>query len=202
MKTFAPVVFDKDQCLVELTEYKSLLDSKSDLDEKSEIQPFFKRSINLSLMISSFYTEIIDVDKYAFEFPIYGDFISDLVLVDSKYNQMLLVEFEDAKSNSIFQKNGLKTTLEWGNRLEHGYSQILDWIWRLSDMENTHDYEDKFGRKTKYQSLLLIGRDEYLPADCEYRFNWRFEKSVINSKYIKCMTYDELYRMIERKLKR
>lgn len=200
MKAFAQPTFDRSACLTELAEFKQLLDSTPEIDEKSGIQPLFKRCINLSLMISLFYTEIIEVDKYAFEFPIYGDFVSDLVLLDSKNSQMLLVEFEDAKNKSIFEKNGEKVTLEWAKRIEHGYSQIVDWLWKLSDMELTRDFENKFGRNTKYQSLLIIGRDTSIPSDCKNRFEWRFEKSIINSKYIKCMTYDELYRMINRKM--
>lgn len=41
MKRFQSIRFDKDQCRNELAELKHLLDSKPDLSERSELQPFF-----------------------------------------------------------------------------------------------------------------------------------------------------------------
>lgn len=200
MKNFTAITFDPKICNDELIKFKDILDSKDELEEAKDILPFFKNAKHLSLMIGSIYPEIIVPDQSAYEFPIFGDFASDLIVLDSGNKSMLLIEFEDAKENSIFKKNGNKATLEWSQRIEHGLSQIIDWLWKLSDMEKTTDFEIKFGRDVKYQALLIIGRDSFIPIGEKIRLNWRFQKTVVNSVHIQCLTYDQLYEMVKRKL--
>jgi hypothetical protein len=136
----------------------------------------------------------------AFEFPIAGDFTADLAVRDKVHNALVFIEFEDAKRDSLFKNVGRFHT-EWGKRLEHGTGQIIDWLWKLADLEHTKDFESKIGRNAQYQTLLVVGRSKYLSTQDRERLIWRTSKTVINSHYIKCLTYDDLYQMCYNKSK-
>ncbi len=71
---------------------------------------------------------IVDFRKIltASEFDIFGDHVADLAVGDTTRHQYCLIEFEDACESSIFRKAS-KATPEWAPRLEHGFSQLLDW---------------------------------------------------------------------------
>ena len=58
---------------------------------------------------------------------------------------------------------GKKFSLEWSNRFDHGYCQIIDWFWKLSDLAKTHAAKAIFGQiPFNYYGLLVIGRSEGL----------------------------------------
>ena len=46
--------------------------------------------------------------------------------------------------------------------------------------------------KIDYMGLLVIGRDESLDLNERRRLEWRRQNTVVNSKHIHCLTYDEL----------
>ena len=200
MKDFVQVPVNIDDVRQELRLFRKLLDSTPELEEASKVLPFFRKNRHLAAFTGAFYPNSVCADMVAFEYSIYGDFVADLVLKDSKRHQLLLVEFEDGKRNSIFQKASKKYTPEWGRRLEHGYSQIVDWLWKLADMERTDDFASKFGKPCRYQALLVIGRDSYLDEIQRNRLEWRFSKTTVDTNIITCFTYDQLYEMYDHKL--
>lgn len=201
MKTFKSLKFNYKKCMEELQEFKLMLDNKNELSEKEDISPFFKEKIYLSTFLGSYVAGISNFDKYAFEFSIFDDFTCDIAVGDSKSNEYLFIELEDAAAGSIFQKNGNKSTLEWGKRFEHGYSQLIDWFWKLDDMVNTTDYKCKFGSEiTNYQGMLVIGRDSFMEYKEECRLKWRRNKVLVDSKKVICVTYDELYKQLNDRL--
>ncbi|MEQ8960543.1 MAG: DUF4263 domain-containing protein [Coleofasciculus sp. C2-GNP5-27] len=56
---------------------------------------------------------------------------------DSVKKAYCFVEFENADSNSIFVDKPGKSSPEWSSRFEKCFSQIIDWFWKLDDLEKT-----------------------------------------------------------------
>jgi len=137
----------------------------------------------------------------AYEYDLFGDFAADLVVGDSRSKNFLFVEFEDAKEFSVFKKASSRSTPEWANRVEHGISQIIDWVWKLSDVRQTQDFKNRFGsQKIRAYSLVVVGRNrDMLPRERE-RLNWRQELVLCDSKHIEITTFDELLDDLEFRL--
>lgn len=132
-------------------------------------------------------------DRLAWEYPIFGDFRCDFAVGDSRRHAFTFVECEDAGPKSIFVKQGKKSTRGWSPRLNTGYSQIIDWFYKLRSMTDTPDMEAKFGRRSiTYTGVLIIGRDRHMDLGEKMRFAWRREHVVIDSKHVVCVTYDQL----------
>jgi Domain of unknown function (DUF4263) len=49
--------------------------------------------------------------------------------------------------------------------------------------------------------LLVVGRNATLNDVESKRFNWRRDRVVVDSRHVRCMTYDELYDDLSLKLK-
>jgi Domain of unknown function (DUF4263) len=181
-KGFTRLQWDPEKCRKELEAFRKLLGGTGTLKEKAEILPFFKANVHLSAFIGSCDSDITLFDLFAHEYALFGDFLCDLVVGDSTTKRYVFVEFEDAAPNSIFVPK--KATPEWAPRLEHGYSQIVDWFWKLHDMEKTDEYADRFGTGARYFGLLIVGRTENLGPRELRRLEWREEMARVNSKYI------------------
>jgi hypothetical protein len=200
MKKFETVTRDVDRCKAELDELKKLLIPKKELSEKGDLVPFFIKNLQITTLIGEYCPDLSGfMDEYAFEFPIKDDFTADIVLRSKKDKTLLFIELEEAKEDSVFKKRP-RYYSEWGKCLEHGYSQIVDWFWKLSDFEKTDDFAEKIGKGYTYHGLLIVGRNDFVDPDDFNRLKWRFSKTVVNSKYIKCITYDQLIELLENKL--
>jgi hypothetical protein len=203
MKTFASHSFSIDECRAELDAFDSLLNSKIELNERDDILPFFRKNTQLASFISSYVPDIANPDRIATEYDIFGDFACDLAIGDSTSKSFLLIEFEDAKPNSLFVTAGAKTTPEWSPRLEHGLSQVLDWFWKLGDMEKSDDYENRFGaRHVSFHGLVVVGRDQPLLPRERIRLKWRQDHTVVHSKKVSVVTFDQLSRDLRYRLSR
>jgi len=178
---------------LEWKDFQRLLKRKAALDESKDILPFFKSRQNLSLFLATYFPMIRNADLYAHEYPIYGDFKADLVVGDSSMHSYMLVEFENASSDSIFKKRRSKATPEWASRFEYAFSQIVDWLWKLDDMRSTADFAHAFGdRNAKFQGIIVIGKDMRLDVQEESRLKWRIDKVIVNSNFVTCVSFNEL----------
>lgn len=204
MKNFIEHSLLIHECIKELDEFKKLLYSKKSLKENAEILPFFKQNLHLGAFIGTYIPDIANPDRIANEYDLFGDFACDLVVGDSKSKTFLLIEFEDASPGSLFVVNGKKTTPDWAPRLEHGFSQVLDWFWKLSDMEKSDDYENRFGtRHATIHGLVVVGReDDNLAKREKDRLLWRQEHLIVHSKKVSVITFDQLVRDLEYRLSR
>lgn len=203
MKTFLKFNFDILICQKEMAEFKNLLDSKPVLSERNDILPFFTKHRHLSAFLASYFTNIVKFDRLAFEYQLFGDFACDLVVGDSDKGRYCFIEFENATDKSVFEKKAAKVTPEWGTRFEHGFSQIVDWFWKLDDMKNTTDLQSRFGRNLdQYFGMLVVGRNTHLEYREVARKQWRLNKVLIDSKDVFCVTFDELYVDLNEKLQR
>ena len=142
-KEFRRISFDPMQCRKEAEELRDLLAAGLDLQERKQVLPFFKKHLQLSAFLGSYHPEIVRYDLVAHELPLFGTFVADLVVGDSRNNAFAFIEFEDASPGSIFvQKKGKareKETPDWSPRFEHGFSQLVDWFFKLHEQSQTVD---------------------------------------------------------------
>jgi hypothetical protein len=195
-----PIEFCPVTCARELQRFKKLLDTKNELSEAKHILPFFKKNKHLSALIGTRNPYVGRFDCLAYEFDLFGDFACDLVVGDQKQQAYTLLEFEDARCRTLFCK-GKKSTHEWGRRYEHGFSQLVDWFWRIKDQHNTDAFEERFGSTSpRLTGMLVLGRSSFLQPRERRRLNWRSDNVIIDSKSIVCMTFDDLYVFLSEKL--
>jgi len=195
-KDFTEVRFNSNQFIQELNDFEVLLKSKSSLGER-EIQELFKASLNLTAYIGTTIANIGIAQQVAYEFQIIGDFGADIAIGNPE-RQFCLVELENADTNSVFEKFGKKSTKEWSRRIEHGFSQIVDWFCHLDDFKKTDRFHRNFGYgHIDFAGLLLIGRSAGLDADDRRRLRWRSHNVIVNSHSVICMTYDDLFMRIK-----
>jgi hypothetical protein len=202
MKDFVRVRFDPARCRQELVAFRNMLESKQELEEATDIKPFFEVHQQLSVFLGCYAPTLTHYDLLAFQYQLFGDYSCDLVVGDSARKVYGFVEWEDAAAGSLFRQQGRKATPEWSSRFEHGYSQIIDWFCKLDDMARTDEFESRFGaRNIHYFGLLIAGRDAYLSHPRERRrWEWRAQKVIVNSLPILCVTYDQLHRLLSDKL--
>lgn len=186
------IIFNHKEAIKEIDHYRSLLESNMELSEKKEILPFFRNHRNLTALISMIFPDFSHPDMLAYEYSIYEDFKCDVFIGDSRKKAYCFIEFEDAKENSIFTKKTNRISPEWSPRFEHGYSQIIDWFWKLDDMSSTGDFRRIFGEDRVFYGLLLIGRNTFLDEEMTNRLKWRQSKTLVDSKHIYCRTFDDL----------
>jgi hypothetical protein len=200
MKEFEQFTIDPTKCLQEITDLKHLLTADS-LAERKTILPFFKKRKHLSAYIGSFNSNNIRSNLLAHEFTLGGDFVCDLVIGDSISHAFCFVEFENATKDSIFKKTN-RTKSEWSQRLERGFGQLLDWMWKINEQRTAGSFFDLFGsNEPNCVTLLIIGRKKYLTKPTEKeRFYWRRNNLIIGGKPIICMTYDDLLEALESRM--
>ena len=204
MKKFDPFQIDFQRSRAEFLEFRALLGKAGTgpLDERKHILRFFRERQHLSALIGMLYMACSRVDRIAYEFDFFGDYAADLVVGNSALAAYTFVEFENAAPDSIFKKAGKKQTLEWSPRFEKGYSQIIDWFWKMDDMARTETLGDRFegARSVRYQGLLVIGRRADLEPLQQARLEWRRGKVIVDSQHIDCVTFDQLLKDIEERL--
>lgn len=203
MKSFASVKFDYGLAVSAVAEFERLLTTNDALGESKHILPLFRGLPQLCHMCHAASKTLAagDLDRYATEFDLFGDFVCDLAIGNWDGSLFTFVEFEDAIPSSIFEKKGGRATREWGKRFDHGYSQLIDWFHKLAKMAEHPDFEAKFGKRTiRFDGLLVIGREKGLALPELQRLEWRSEHVVVHSQKITCVTYDGLLRMMKKRL--
>jgi hypothetical protein len=195
MKDFLDLSFNPAQCQGELNQLGELLTSKKNLSEKKDLQPFFKARLQLTAFIGSFVPDIGLANHLAFEFPVHGDFVADIVVGNKERHAYCLIELEDASHDSVFTAVKGKATREWSRRLEHGFGQLVDWFHALDDQKNTQRFAKDFGYgHIRLSGMIILGRSDALTEDERNRPKWRSDKILVNSNSIRCFTFDDLYR--------
>lgn len=200
-KSLEEIKFDPAECRKELDAFKKLLDSKKQLEERKDIQEFFRNRKQLSAFIGTYAPDIGPAELIAFEFPFMGDFFADIVLGNRNSGTFCVIEFEDGKSNSIFRKVRHRSTTQWSPRFEHGFSQLVDWFWALDDFKKTDRFASDFGHGyIRFMALLIIGRNSGISDSDRKRLRWRSEKVRIDSHLIECLTFDDLYEYLNMRI--
>ena len=180
MKRFDSFKIDFDRCHAELDDFKDLLGrfENAVLKEREDVLSFFRTHRHLAALAGHFMPKIVNVDRLAYEFDFFGDYAADLAVGDSKRGAYCFIEFENAATDSIFVKAGKKASLEWAARFDKGYSQIIDWFWKLNDMAGTSSMKARFDNQDSidYYALLVIGRSKELMPLEQKRLESRRQK--------------------------
>jgi len=200
-KQLMPFELGLSQCERDLTDFLQLLDQHEDLSEGWNVLPFFRSHPHLAALAGTWNAQIHVPDRLAFELDLFGNFRCDLAVGEWETQTYTLVEFEDARPNSVFG-GGLKYNEEWGRRFEHGFSQLVDWFWSLDANRGVPDLARRFGRgHPQFFGMLVVGRSRYL-ADHEMdRLRWRLEKVPTDNHKITCGTFDQLHGFLARRIR-
>jgi hypothetical protein len=194
MKELALIQFDPMQCRIELDRFKTLLESKAELSERQDVLPLFKASPNLLALWGMEFSGVGVATNVANEFQIFGDFAADIVIGNREKQIYCLVELEDARPNSIFNKIDGRATSEWGRRFERGFGQMIDWFYAFDDHKNSAGFAKHFGfGHVEFYGMLVIGRSNAISLPDRNRLRWRSDRVTINTHKVSCRTYDELY---------
>jgi hypothetical protein len=192
MPEFQPHTLDLAACRQQVQELKTLLNSSADLGETA-FHAFFEPRSHLRALVGLYNPSLASPDRLAWQYPIFGDFRCDFAVGDWARKAYTFVEYEDARPNSLFVKQGEKATRAWSPRFDGGFSQVIDWFYKLQVMTDTPDMEARFGKRSiRYTGVLVIGRDQHMQAGERLRLEWRRDHVVVNSKHIFCVTYDQL----------
>lgn len=199
MKSLNSVRFNPVACRDELRNLSLLLATAGPLSERRSLLPFFRGAVHLSALIGSYSPQITTSDLVAHEYVLFGDFTCDLVVGDSHRQSFCLVEFEDASPGSIFVQRGRETPV-WSRRLEHGFSQLVDWFWKLDDARGSVEFQHRFGSGFPRVMGILVAGCDGMGIRERQRLQWRSEKVVVDSRQIICLTYDQLLSDLTRQL--
>jgi hypothetical protein len=199
--TLFPYKFDINKCDQQIQELQHFLTANLAISESGEngLQRFFSDRPNLILLLGYWHFGL-EPAFYKPEVSLFSnEFRADFVVADRQKKKFVFIEFEDATENSIFKlksksSDSANTSYEWSSRYEHGVSQVIDWYYRMDDYERTYKFEEYFGhREISYTGLLVIGRDKFIQqSGLMQRFRWRSSKTIINSKPLHCITFDQL----------
>lgn len=203
MKMLHPLRFDPAVCRTELEELRTLLATQQDAGERRDLLPFFRRAVQLSASIGAYSPQITNSDLVAHEYSLFGDFTCDLVVGDSKRGAYCFVEFENAAPDSIFSSRSGRHAPMWSRRFEQGFSQLVDWFWKLHDARGSAEFLHRFGAPfPRVTGLLVIGRSNSLNPREHERLQWRADRVLVDSRPILCVTYDQLLNDLGERLER
>lgn len=199
--SFIPLAYDAVKCRRELNALGRLLRDQPHLSERNDVLPFFKARRQLAGLIGTFVPAVGPATEIAYEYSFLGDFSADLMVGNRSKGLFLAVEFEDGGRNSLFQPVRGRSTTDWGRRLEHGFSQLVDWFRTLDDYKKTDKFRKEFGPgHIVFYGLLVVGRNAGLSDADRARLDWRSDRVVIDSHKLSCITFDDLYQALSDRL--
>jgi hypothetical protein len=201
VRGFDPIILDTLQLRNELDEFEAFLNSADHLKEREQIAPFFKQRKHLVAALGYTHAGIAHPDRVSTELSLFGDFACDAASGDSVSKAFLLVEFEDATTQSVLRSAAPGKVKPWSPRFEHGTSQLIDWAWRLSYENQSHAFRRIFETNDPIIHFLLIaGRDADLNDDDQARIRWRANSLTLGVYRMSCLTFDGVLNTLRRRL--
>ncbi|HUB23935.1 MAG TPA: Shedu anti-phage system protein SduA domain-containing protein [Tepidisphaeraceae bacterium] len=194
MKQFANVSFDAALCKKELDAFDKLLRTRKSLAESKHVRPFFSKSRQLSAFLGTYALGMARPNRLAYEFELAGDFCAGMVVGNWERKTFCMIEFEAGSVSSIFAPKRQRSTREWSSRFDHGFSQLVDWFYKVDDIRKTDGFARVFGDSSAtFCGLLVIGRSSGLSEDDRRRLRWRSQHVLKDNHAIQCITYDQMY---------
>ena len=193
--------FDRTALQSEVEAFDELLRSRAPLAEKADILPFFRQNRHLAAYMGWANNNIAVPDRLGVERPPLG-FQCDVAVGHSGTNQFVLVELENAVENSIFELGPRHRAYPyWASRFEKGYSQLVDWAWRIGLEGQSVSLENIFGTTApRIHYLLVIGRDHWLNKTANARLEWRRVHNGIQMGSATIWTYDFFLGFVQERL--
>jgi hypothetical protein len=186
----------------EVLAFGEMLRPGTALSEQRDILPFFNRSRHLAAYFGYANNNLISPNLLRIEPTLLG-FRCDIALGDAVSGQFTLVELEDAAPGSIFNtaRHGRAFPM-WSYRFERGFSQLVDWAWRIGhERQPGVVLQPIFGTTDpKIHHLLVIGRDHWLDATAGARLEWRRMHNAIQWQLTSIWTYDYFLGHVRRRI--
>lgn len=200
MTDFQPIRFDPARCAAELDELAALLRAHPLLAERRQILPFFRARPQLTAFLGSYHPDLTAYDRVAYELRLFGAFTADVVVGDWDNKAFCFVEFEEAGPGSVFAR-GRRGTSEWGTHFTRGFGQVVDWFWKLADLQGIAAFAQLFGAPAiDAAAIVVVGRDAGVVGTDRARLEWWRRHVVVDSKRVYYCTFDELERDLRRRL--
>ena len=186
----------------EFSEFEALLAPGTPLREARDILPFLRPRPHLCAAFGFANAYLHMPDRLAQEVTLFGGFRCDLIVGDSRSEQFTLVEIEDATRTSVFEATRGRAFPRWSGRFEKGFSQLVDWAWRLDhERAPSVTLESVLGcGNPKLHHLLVIGRQHWLDAASEARLEWRRMHIGIANQRATIWTYDTFREFVRRRI--
>jgi hypothetical protein len=202
MRKFEPITLDLGALNAELDELEAFLKKNPRLQERKHVLPFFGKRRQLCAALGLLNGNISLPDRVATELKLFGDFVCDAATGDSQQHAYTLVEFEDATEYSVLRKLRKGNMKSWSPRFEHGFSQLVDWAWRLTEEGSASAAYRRIFEKDNVtvQLLLVVGRDADLTPDDVARLEWRANSISLGSFRMSCTTFDGVLNSLRRRL--
>lgn len=196
---FEAIKFSLSTAETELTSFKGWLTSKTFVGEREVVAEVRSRRNMCCLLASVGGMPAPDLIK--FELTLQGLFRTDLAFGNDATRQFVLIEFEDAREDSIFS-GGKNQYRYWSRRLDHGVGQVVDWAWLRADNPNAIVLTNAFGGNISDSTYVVVcGRDASLADEMERRrFEFRRYKMNVEGTPLQILTYDGMVRTMERQL--
>ena len=194
MKAVIPIELNAQQQLVDLSDLERFLSNNTSLKERDQVLPFFSSHPQLIAALGWMNAAAGRPDRYATELELFGDFSCDAAAGDLAAGAFTLIEFEDATEYSIFRalESG-KPIRKWSARYEHGFSQLVDWAWRLGTEGDSQAKQRIFGTQpVSVHLLLVVGRNADLELQDFRRMSWRSQNVRLGAHSMSCLTFDDV----------
>jgi hypothetical protein len=203
MKSLEALTLDTDILRSDLAALETRLAAEAHLKERAQILPFFQGRHHLCAALGLTNSSVGLPNRWATELDLFGDFTCDVVAGDSEANAYTLIEFEPALEYSVFKKLQPKKSMRhWSPRFEHGFSQLVDWAWRISsEGVSSAAFRRIFSDDNPAIHLLIVvGRDADLGKDDLTRLRWRANHTTLGQFKMSCFTFDGILQSIRRRL--
>lgn len=195
-----PYVRDLTALQREIDEFARMLASKSSHSER-EFLDLFGRCSHLAAAVGHINTAINSPDLVAVERPIFS-FRCDIAVGQSSTGDFTIIELENAEANSVFKRRDRKRAYPvWSDRFEGGFSQLVDWAWRIEhERPPAVTLEPIFGTTDPdIHYVLIIGRDQHLDSAGRARLKWRRRNNGIANHNTTVWTYGDLLSFVQRR---
>lgn len=193
MSNFKAHTLNWKKCKKQVSEFTKKLNKGKLVKEAKHILPFFRDRKDLTALFAELNSEVKECDVIAYELNLFGSYRPDIVVGNIKNGSFCFIELEEAKQNGVFGRRSISGKSDWGQKLEHGVGQIIDWMCELEDLKRTDKFSQIFGKnKIQIQIILVVGRNEKFSNRENDRLQWRKEAMSITGTKIRIYTYDEL----------
>lgn len=200
MAFLGEVRLDARTLLREVDEFHEFLRNKP-RGERKHFLPFFTKHPQICTYLGFFNIGVRSPTHIATEFSLWGDFTCDLVAGSIRDKAFVCVEFEDAAENSLFRPQAGRKNSHWGTRAEHGVSQVIDWLFRISREDGSDQLQRDFGaRHLRLIGLVVVGRNADVNEYDRVRLEWRSHNSIVGGANIWIVTYDDLLEWLNGRL--
>ena len=198
-KQLEPVAFSLPEAELGFAALGQRLATRPEFTEAADVTPLFAAHPQIAHLAAGYH-----LPHYANvacrEFDLFGNFRCDWVVGDTALREYVLIEFEDARRDRVFEPDS-RYHERWADRFERGFSQLVDWFWILDRYRDNVDFRRRFGDgHVKFSGLLVIGRRPFLTAEQRDRLAWRFDRVTVNTHKVYCVTFDDLYDFLHRRL--